>query len=303
MAAVVGVSNLHVYAHMRGQTLEEFQKTRNAQVLYSVGGAEARQGRQAPLGPFRLGTTARRPPARPALSFRGARKLRQGLKPASICQLSTERPHSAAKHGCDAGLRRHISGRNKNSVLDQVVRSPNTGSPCRMSLFQPAFPSLALVLMLVAGGVRLLAPKLGGANQAAQQARPPGPGQRIQPKRNRPQRSAAARQTSPRSPGGGGFGRPGLVTPTEAVVRPFTDRIEVLGTAKGIRSVTITSNTLELVTQVHFRGRNSVLEVMVLFDALGRAGLDTVREQAVGVMVAEGATAEACRRLPPSRWR
>ncbi len=40
LAAVVGVSNLHVYAHMRGQSLEEFQKTRNAQVLYSVGGAE-----------------------------------------------------------------------------------------------------------------------------------------------------------------------------------------------------------------------------------------------------------------------
>lgn len=41
LAAVVGVSNLHVYAHMRGQSLEEFQKTRNAQVLYSVGGSEA----------------------------------------------------------------------------------------------------------------------------------------------------------------------------------------------------------------------------------------------------------------------
>jgi gallate dioxygenase len=41
LAAVVGVSNLHVYAHMRGQSLEDFQKTRNAQVLYSVGGAEA----------------------------------------------------------------------------------------------------------------------------------------------------------------------------------------------------------------------------------------------------------------------
>ena len=26
---------------MRGQTLDEFQKTRNAQVLYSVGGKEA----------------------------------------------------------------------------------------------------------------------------------------------------------------------------------------------------------------------------------------------------------------------
>ena len=40
MAAVTGISNLHVYAHMRGQTLEDFQKTRNAQVLYSTGGQE-----------------------------------------------------------------------------------------------------------------------------------------------------------------------------------------------------------------------------------------------------------------------
>jgi len=40
LAAVKGVSNLHVYAAMRGQSLEEFQKTRNAQVIYSVGGQE-----------------------------------------------------------------------------------------------------------------------------------------------------------------------------------------------------------------------------------------------------------------------
>jgi gallate dioxygenase len=42
-AAVVGVSNLHVYAAMRGQTLEDFQKTRNQQVVYGVGGQEAQQ--------------------------------------------------------------------------------------------------------------------------------------------------------------------------------------------------------------------------------------------------------------------
>lgn len=41
-AAVVGVSNLHVYAAFRGQSLEEFQKTRNAQVLYSVAGGETK---------------------------------------------------------------------------------------------------------------------------------------------------------------------------------------------------------------------------------------------------------------------
>jgi gallate dioxygenase len=38
LAAVVGVTNLHVYAAMRGESLEAFQKTRNAQVLYSVAG-------------------------------------------------------------------------------------------------------------------------------------------------------------------------------------------------------------------------------------------------------------------------
>lgn len=36
MGAVLGTTNLHIYAAMRGQSLEDFQKTRNAQVLYSV---------------------------------------------------------------------------------------------------------------------------------------------------------------------------------------------------------------------------------------------------------------------------
>lgn len=38
--AVVGTSNLHIYAAMKGMTLEDFQKTRNAQVLYSVAGQD-----------------------------------------------------------------------------------------------------------------------------------------------------------------------------------------------------------------------------------------------------------------------
>ena len=42
LGAVTGVSNLHIYAAMRGQTLEEFQKTRNAPgALYSVAGQDA----------------------------------------------------------------------------------------------------------------------------------------------------------------------------------------------------------------------------------------------------------------------
>jgi gallate dioxygenase len=40
LGAVVGVSNLHIYAAMRGQSLEEFQKTRNAQIAYSVAGKD-----------------------------------------------------------------------------------------------------------------------------------------------------------------------------------------------------------------------------------------------------------------------
>lgn len=42
LGAVVGVSNLHIYAAMRGETLEDFQKTRNAPgALYSVAGADS----------------------------------------------------------------------------------------------------------------------------------------------------------------------------------------------------------------------------------------------------------------------
>ncbi len=41
LGAVTGVSNLHIYAAMRGETLEQFQKTRNAPgALYSVAGTE-----------------------------------------------------------------------------------------------------------------------------------------------------------------------------------------------------------------------------------------------------------------------
>jgi len=45
LGAVVGVSNLHIYAAMRGQTLAEFQKTRNAPgALYSVAGRDGSTG-------------------------------------------------------------------------------------------------------------------------------------------------------------------------------------------------------------------------------------------------------------------
>jgi gallate dioxygenase len=43
LGAVVGVSNLHIYAAMRGEALEDFLKTRNTQVLYSVAGKGSAQ--------------------------------------------------------------------------------------------------------------------------------------------------------------------------------------------------------------------------------------------------------------------
>ncbi|HXZ11106.1 MAG TPA: hypothetical protein VEG64_01825, partial [Candidatus Sulfotelmatobacter sp.] len=44
LGAVVGVSNLHIYAAMRGEPLEEFLKTRNQpSALYSVAGKDAKK--------------------------------------------------------------------------------------------------------------------------------------------------------------------------------------------------------------------------------------------------------------------
>jgi gallate dioxygenase len=45
LGAVVGVSNLHIYAAMRGESFEDFMKTRNTQVLYSVAGSSEAQAK------------------------------------------------------------------------------------------------------------------------------------------------------------------------------------------------------------------------------------------------------------------
>jgi membrane fusion protein (multidrug efflux system) len=72
-------------------------------------------------------------------------------------------------------------------------------------------------------------------------------------------------------PGGapGGGGRGGRATPVSQTVvgtRSFTDRIEVLGVAKGLQSVTITSNTAEMITAVHFRDGQMVSRGQVLVE-------------------------------------
>lgn len=63
---------------------------------------------------------------------------------------------------------------------------------------------------------------------------------------------------------GGGGGRATNVSQTAVGERSFTDRIEVLGAAKGLQSVTITSNTPELITAVHFRDGQAVSRGQVL---------------------------------------
>ena len=57
LGAVTGVSNLHIYAAMRGETLEDFQRTRNAPgALYSVAGKGAGNlGWDPPAGPTSRG--------------------------------------------------------------------------------------------------------------------------------------------------------------------------------------------------------------------------------------------------------
>lgn len=68
--------------------------------------------------------------------------------------------------------------------------------------------------------------------------------------------------------GPAGHGAARSIEVSQAVVgtRPFTDRIEVLGVAKGRQSVTITSNTTELITGVHFSDGQHVRQGQVLVD-------------------------------------
>ncbi|WP_184718915.1 efflux RND transporter periplasmic adaptor subunit [Caulobacter sp.] len=65
---------------------------------------------------------------------------------------------------------------------------------------------------------------------------------------------------------GGPGGRATSVSQAVAIDRQFTDRIEVLGVAKGRQSVTITSNTTEQITAVRFVDGQSVSRGQVLVE-------------------------------------
>ena len=93
---------------------------------------------------------------------------------------------------------------------------------------------------------------------------------------------------------GGGAGRATAVSQIVAQPRAFTDRVEVLGVAKGRQSVTITSNTAELITAVHFSDGEAVTKGQVLVE------LKADQENA-GIAQAQAQLAQAEREY--TRWK
>ena len=84
--------------------------------------------------------------------------------------------------------------------------------------------------------------------------------------------------------GGGAAGGKGAVavSATQPQIRPFVDKIDVLGVAKGRQSVTITANATELITGVHFSDGAFVRKGQVLVDL-------KAQEQNAGISQAQAA--------------
>lgn len=96
-------------------------------------------------------------------------------------------------------------------------------------------------------------------------------------------------------PGGAGAGgRAASVSQAVVTLHPFADSIEALGVAKGRESVTITSNTSELVTAVRFRDGQHVTRGQVLVEL--KAG-----EEDAGLIEAQARLAQAERDY--ARWK
>lgn len=111
-----------------------------------------------------------------------------------------------------------------------------------------------IVLMAAAAAYKVLGPKKAG---------PGGPGAPSMAGAGRPGQGGPGGAGGP--PGGAG-GRGAPVTPVAVSVRPFADKLEVLGVAKGRQSVTLTSNTTEMVEAVRFRPGDRVAKGQVLID-------------------------------------
>jgi len=133
---------------------------------------------------------------------------------------------------------------------------------------------VVLAVMVVAGGMKMLAKKNGaggpGGPAAVAQGNAGGAG------------SAGARR------GAGGFGGPTMVSVAVVQPRAFEDTIEVLGVAKGRQSVTLTAAATQLVERVRFTDGQRVPRGAVLVELK-----DT--EQDAGIAQAEARLLQAKR--------
>ena len=90
------------------------------------------------------------------------------------------------------------------------------------------------------------------------------------------------------TPGAAAGGRGGvIVSRAVAIERPFVDRLEVLGAAKGRQSVTVTSNTTELITGVHFTDGAHVRQGQVLVDLKAQAQTADISQAQAALTLAE----------------
>lgn len=117
-----------------------------------------------------------------------------------------------------------------------------------------------LVIMAVVAGLKLAAPKGGtpGKQGPAAAAGPGGAGAGA--------RGPGGGAAGGRGPGRGGFGGPAMVSAAVVEPRVFSDNLEVLGVAKGRRSVTLTAATTQLVEAVRFSDGQSVRQGAVLVE-------------------------------------
>lgn len=97
----------------------------------------------------------------------------------------------------------------------------------------------------------------------------------------------------PGGPGGSG-GRPQQVSQVMVASRPFSDTIEVLGTAKGRESLVVTSSTTELITRVLFRDGETVAKGQPLVEL-------QAREEEAGIIAARANLDQA--RKDRDRWK
>lgn len=141
--------------------------------------------------------------------------------------------------------------------------------------------------MVVAGGFKLATMKAGSGQGGA----------------GAPGAAASGGAGGPGGPGGrggaggrgfGGFGGPAMVSVAVVQPRVFQDNLEVLGVAKGRRSVTLTAATTQLIDKVRFTDGQAVRQGAVLVE------LKTT-EQDAGVRQAQAKLVQAEREY--QRWK